>query len=526
MRQSLSLIRGSNVVARFVLIFSLCLPQLLLLASALAQEKEEGESEKITVKEVEIEVPLGIDESLKFDFDIPRNGVQIGNNTLLEYTIIPTTKEVVLRGAKPGKTSVVIRDPSGKIRQRYLVEVTVNDKTKLVKDLRDFLEGVEGIDVGIKGDQVYVGGEIIVPSDIGLVNVILKKYPQVLNLVELSAQSQIIVARKMQEELQQFPGLKDVKVRVVNKVYWLEGIVGSSSLKEQAEKVAIAYLPGNIPTLAQRERAVEEVDASVIENFIAVNAQKKEAPVAKQVLVAAQFVELSKDYEKVFGFSWIPFLSGTGGEINIGRTAQGGLTTNQQNTLSATISNLFPKLNSAKSAGHARVLQKAILLLKDRTNGNITKSETVPFALGSGDFTRPQQAESTFTLNVTPTILEDEKIDLVLDITASFVDQNQNAPQTLSNSIKNNVIIKAKETAVIGGIFLKKKTTAYDKDPPGGQLNAEGGENVSSPLFNFIRSKAQKQNKSQFAIFVTPEVIESASYGTEDIKRKFRQRGR
>jgi pilus assembly protein CpaC len=79
--------------------------------------------------------------------------------------------------------------------------------------------------------------------------------------------------------------------------------------------------------------------------------------------------------------------------------------------------------------------------------------------------------------------------------------------------------VKSKESAVIGGIVINKSSTDYDKIAPDEVEDA-------SPLFNFIRSKAFANSKSQFVVFVTPEIVESASTGTEDIKRKFRRRRR
>ncbi|MCZ7391622.1 hypothetical protein, partial [Klebsiella pneumoniae] len=81
--------------------------------------------------------------------------------------------------------------------------------------LKELLGDIEGLEIGLKGDTVFVGGQIVVPSDIGRVVVILDKYPDVLRLVELSPQTQIVIAKRMQDEIQN-AGFKDVSVRVVN----------------------------------------------------------------------------------------------------------------------------------------------------------------------------------------------------------------------------------------------------------------------------------------------------------------------
>jgi pilus assembly protein CpaC len=47
---------------------------------------------------------------------------------------------------------------------------------------------------------------------------------------------------------------------------------------------------------------------------------------------------------------------------------------------------------------------------------------------------------------------------------------------------------------------------------------------VATPLFRLLRSKNYSTTKSQYVMFVTPEIIESASVGTEEIRKKFRRR--
>ena len=87
-------------------------------------------------------------------------------------------------------------------------------------------------------------------------------------------------------------------------------------------------------------------------------------------------------------------------------------------------------------------------------------------------------------------------------------------------------MVKSKESAVIGGVVVKNSATDYDKDEPDSGVAGKDGEEKPYALFSFLRSKQQLSNRSQFVVFVTPEIIESASIGTEDIMKKFRKRTR
>ena len=469
-----------------------------------------------------IEVVLGIDHVEKLDFTASSK-IQIGNPGILTHLFIPQKKEITLIGMKPGTSSVTIRNMVGDIKAIFNVKVSTNSQSKLVQQLKLFLGDIEGLEIGIKGDSVYVGGKIVVPDDIGKVMTVLSdsKYKKVIRLVELSPHTQRIIARRMQDEIQN-NGMRNVTVRVVNHLFWLDGVVESQAQKDKSYEIAGAYLPDMIQSLARKMDSVEKVEKNIIQNFINVNADSKpKPPPPKMLKITAQFVELTKDYNKIFGFSWTPLLGGSGGKVEFGKTTSGGVTTKSDGTLSGTISNLFPRLNSAKSAGHARVIQSGILLLKDKEAGTLTKTLTQPYAIGTGDTMKAGTAKAGFSLNVTPKILENEQIDLTMNISVSA--SSGYPPETQENSIKTSIVVKSKESAVLGGVVVKKNSTGFDK-PSSEAQNKEVED--GAPLFSFLRSKTYLSSKSQFVVFITPEIVESASSGTQNIKRKFRRRKR
>jgi len=467
-----------------------------------------------------VDVILGQDHIEYVDF-APHTKLQIARPEILDVIMVPAKREILMRPKGPGETTVFVRNSVGDIRARYNVKISSHNKSAIVKVLKEYLGDIEGLEIGIKGDDVYLGGKIIVPTDIGRIMTVLEKYKDVVFLVELSPQTQQIIAKRMQDEIQK-NGMKNVTVRVVNGTYWLEGIVDSKAKKDRAELIAAAYIPPTIRSLAERTQSVARAgETQILQNFINVNEETKPQPLPKLVKITVQFVELTKDYNKVFGFKWIPLMAGDGGSINIGKTATGGVSTSSQGTLAATISNLFPRLASARSAGYARVVQSGTVITKDNQAANITKNSSKPFAIGTGEFTKAGEAKAGFAVDVTPKILQEEKIDLDLGINVST--NIGEPPETLSNTIKTKLVVKSKDSAVVGGVVINKTSNAFDRDPPFGspQFNEEQ-QNI--PLFSFLKSKSFVSNRSQFVFFVTPEIIESASDGSEEIKKKFRQR--
>lgn len=474
------------------------------------------------IEQKEIEVAIGIDQTFKLDYKFEPN-VEIGNQNILSAILVPARKEVTFKGLRQGRTSVTFRNTLGERKTRFIITVTANELSKTVQDLRELLANVEGLEIGIKGGRVYVGGQIVVPTDVGRVEAVLGDNAEVLRLYELHPQTQELIARKMQEEIVK-NGMKNVNVRVVNGVYWIEGVIASENQKEMIKKIVEGYLPINVKGLyLGTQRADAGKGRPAYQLFLTINAQKQKQPPEKLIKISSQFVELTRSYGKVFGFKWAPLMSEDSSQIRFGRTTDGEITSNSSGTLSGVISNLFPKLQSAKDAGYARVIQSGMVVVKNDKKANIKKNTETPYAVGTGEFQKAQSASVGFNMDVQPRVVADEKVEMSIAIGVSLPSgqTNQGDPVNSRNDIQTEVIVKSKQSAVIGGVVQNQTITQYDKDDPA-PFNTEGG----SPLFNFMRSKSYSTAKNQFVIFVTPEIIESASVGTEEIRTKFRRRVR
>ncbi len=164
-----------------------------------AQDPAAPTSSSVAVAEKELEVAMGIDAIEKVDFDYSTK-MTIGNDQLLKLILVPQKREIIFKGQKPGKTTVLIRDNIGDVKLRYTIIVTATGKSNVVAELRELIGDVEGLEIGIKGGKVFVGGEIVVPDDIGKVSKVLASYSDVLTLIELSPQTQRVIARKMTDE--------------------------------------------------------------------------------------------------------------------------------------------------------------------------------------------------------------------------------------------------------------------------------------------------------------------------------------
>lgn len=485
-----------------------------------------SQSSEDTLKK-DLEVAIGIDVMKRLEYKYSPK-IQIGNQSIIKLILTPAKQEIVFRGVKQGKTSVTVRDTTGEVKDIFIVTVTSDGSSNTVRELRDLIGNVEGLEIGIKGGKVVVEGEIVVPGVIGKINTVLAQYPDVLKLIELSTQAQRYIARKMQQEINK-NNMPDVTVRIVNGDFWLEGVVNGESKKALAFSISEQYKPDKLASLAIQAGGdgFSGREKYQVRNFISVNEQKDPPPPSKLIKVTAQFVELTKNYQKTFGFSWTPGIT-TDGNLSFGQTDSGEVSTSDSNTLAGTISNLFPKLSAGKSAGYARVLQSGMFIVKENATGSIVKNNEIPTSVGSGDFTQAGSANVTFNFSAQPSIGANESVDLKnLSITVALPGPNtaEGTATSISNSIKTEITVKSKESAAIGGVVQNTSSTDYDKDRPGGGDEAASSEDTS-PLFDLLRSKSYVTSKSQFVVFVTPEIIESASAGTEKIRKKFRKRQR
>jgi pilus assembly protein CpaC len=501
------------------------IPQVQVQAQDVAVEKTkdsvtEGFNLKDDQKKTEtIDIVQGMEKIYSLDF-VPYEDLRVANENILKVIVIKEKKELSLTGLKPGMTNITVRDTYTNIRLELIVNITSTNQSEQVAELKEYLGDIEGLEIGIKGKNVYIGGQIVVPDDLGRITTILEKYPDVVQLFELSPQTQEIIAGKMQDEMKKY-NLKDVTIRVVNKTFWLEGVVPSETDRVLAQKIAEYLAPDRVQTLSEGSNRIMTVQRNILVNLISVKPPKEqEKPPPKMIKIAAQFVELSKDYSKVFGFKWLPTLSSGGGNIAFGKTTNNGVTTKSNGTFSGTISNLLPHLASAKSAGYARIIQSGMILVMDRAKASVSKKSTVPFVLGTGEFQRTMTVQPEFSVNVRPEILSKEAIQLLVGVSVSL---SQGSAST-GNKIETSLVVNSQETAVVGGIAINEGQTSYDKDPPFGKDEVD--PQTGAPLFSFLKSKYYAITKSQFVVFLTPEIVDSPAKATMDIKEKFRQRRR
>jgi len=492
--------------------------------SKLTNDESEGEADKRRLL-----LTTGEDKAIDLDFDANAgaNGISYGNPQIVTSTLVKIgeKRQIVFKPLKAGETTVTVRDNDGTLRLIFMVRVTGTNLLRIANEIRDLLRDVEGLDIRIVGPKVVIEGEVIVPIDYGRLLTVIqdKSYGEfVLNLTTLSPLAMQVMAKRIQDDVNA-AGAPNVKTRVVNGTIFLEGSVDNMDQANRALRLANFYLPDMRPgSLLEKDPTVQRLPPrKLIESFIVVNpppARKSE----KLVRVTIHFVELSKDYAKVFGFKWQPGFTADP-QIQVGQNAAGGAGAATGASVSGTLSSLIPKLATSQAAGYARILKTETMIVRSGQAATVSEATQIPYNKpGQNGQMVGDTKDVGITASVTPLILgqtEDIQLNLELNQTNLVGIASTGAvPITATHRVKTTIYVRSSESAAVAGVTSSDIGTDFNKDDPApGSFTGNTG-----PLFTLMRSKAYRKKKSQFVVFVTPQIIENASEGTEDMKRNFR----
>lgn len=461
----------------------------------------------------------------------PLKGITFGNDKVVFGTLVKVgdKNQLMLRPMSPGKADITLRDQSGEIKLIIDVYVANSDLIRIRDEIQRKLKEVEGINIFVSGNRVEIEGEVLTPQDYGKVYAVVsdKKYSEFVssNYVTLSPLALQKLAERIQSDIQAFAA--KVTAKVINGQIVLQGTVENEAQGAKAWDLANTYVPQAVP-LSQIDKdptVSRNEDVRFLRNQIIVEApppKKRE----KMVRVTVHFVELAKDYSKVFGFKWEPTFTADP-TITLGPGNQGSPTGSGSGStlnLTATLSSLIPKLASAQNAGYARVLKTANLIARSGQKANIFDQQSIPvtgFIGPGGQQVGGQNATIGMSIEVTPRILgQGENIELYMNVSENALTGIRGGnPIIGTKKLETNVYLRNNESAAVGGLTTTDVTTNFNRDDP--RVTQSQGT-ASSPLFSLLRSKNYQKRKGQFVMFVTPQVVDDATEGSEELKKNFR----
>ena len=413
-----------------------------------------------------------------------------------------------------GFSTMTIHDKrNGRVVAEYRIEVQRTKLDKVVREVRALLGDIEGISIKVVNNRVVVDGQVLLPKDLTRITSVVQQFDnQATSLVTLSPLAQKKIAEFIARDINN----PEIEVVAINEKIKLTGFANDEDERVRAEIIAKMYLPDVFvdPNADKAGVKIRKATNDGVINLIQVK-EKAPGPPPKMIQLVVHFVELNKDYDKSFKFQFTPELSDSSG-VQFSSGSNGGSTFQQ---ITGTIQNLLPRLNWAKSHGHARILESTSLTVQDGKQGTINQMTSYPVPTPPA----PNQTTPTYTSikvginsQITPVLLGERSGSVKMDMqfsVSNVVDFSSGVPITSENNINTTITVRDRQSAAVGGLISNMASTAYN--PPSGAKN---------PIISLYASKEFQRKQTQFVVFITPVVKTSASAGAEAIKKKFRLR--
>lgn len=405
-------------------------------------------------------------------------------------------------------TLVIYDKKNNKKVVEYRISVRKNTLDKVVIELKGMLSDIDGIAIKIINNKVVIDGQVLTPKDLMRIKNVIRQFgDKVDSIVSVNPMAYSKICQFIMSDINN----PEIECRARHEKIILQGQVGSESEKIQAEIIAKIYMPPVYVDPSCSDGSIKcpkPLNDGVI-NMISVK-EGAPAPPKKLVQLNIHYVELKKDYSKSFRFEWAPKISDeTGVKAATGDTGGGVIT-----SLTAVVSNLLPKLNSAKTHGHARVLESTSFMVRDGEKGSISQTIDEPYAvIGQNGNQGTAFTPTGLKASITPIISGDKSgtVEMRLEFQVSQkVGVVAGNPVVSKNELNTVIAVRDRQSAAVGGLIKNSTDTNYNRDP------------ATAALFNALAAKGTARNQNQFVVFVTPKIITSASADSEKIKAKFK----
>ncbi len=398
-------------------------------------------------------------------------------------------REFIVKGLATSYSELLIYDSRGDLRDKVLVTVVPKNLRRVMQNVQELLNDIEGLNFKIVNERVYILGSVALDDEMQRVRDLARREPLVEQQVELSPVSQRLIASVIQDDI----GVPGVDARLINGQIILEGIVHSEAASRRAEAIARAYYEAVINVL--EIRPVQRIPGH-----------------AKTVTILVHYVQLAKSMSSIWGFEWRPLMA-TGVDVFFERDFQGGAWGGWQGSATATVSTLLPRLERAKSSGYARVLENPTVAVKSGDTASLFSGFEYPYLVTTGLVTSVEWKDIGIGLDVTPYA---QGNDVDMDLSISVTDLGEVAPNGYQavdrTTLGTSEFCRAGESIVVGGLQRVLSKVSYNRVP---------SYDTTGAVFNLYANKDYKKSKSQFLVFLTPKVHESSSSANQEIKDAF-----
>jgi len=186
-----------------------------------------------------------------------------------------------------------------------------------------------------------------------------------------------------------------------------------------------------------------------------------------------------------------------------------------------TFPNIGAVINAVQQDSQVHILSNPQLLTSDNEEATISVGKNIPYitraerSTTNVDYTTYEYRDVGVIMTITPSINTERFVRLKLNQEVSTIVQEestQGLPTTLKRTAKTTIMIKDRQTIVIGGLMGDSSTSSNYQVPLLGDI----------PLLGWLfKTKGQRREKTNLYIFITPHIIETVAEAgaIEKIKR-------
>lgn len=257
----------------------------------------------------------------------------------------------------------------------------------------------------------------------------------------------------------------------------------------------------------------------------------------KQILIEARIVELQKPFESEFGARFgltnPNSLSGTleGANQLANGTTPGAITPFTQRLnfdmraapsfsafqsgsialALAKIGNTYldMELSAMERDGHIELISSPRLVTSNQNKAIIKTGEEIPYqAATSSGATSVEYKDAVLSLEVTPQITADRRIELALKVTNNRAGDpvplgaTGDAIPIITEEEDSRILVDDHQTIVLGGVYTRDKRNIVVRIPFFGALPVVG---------QLFRNTQKRDDRSELLIFITPSIIDAPS---------------
>lgn len=166
------------------------------------------------------------------------------------------------------------------------------------------------------------------------------------------------------------------------------------------------------------------------------------------------------------------------------------------------------ELSALQQEGRAEIISSPRVVTQDGKKASIASGQEIPFTTTVVDAQGNVNSVTSFkeaelSLDVTPRIAPDNRVDMLLDIKKDSADYARQVPAGVpinTNHLESNVLVDNGETIVLGGVYQQEQSMSTEKVPLLGDLPIIG---------NAFKRTNKNFEKSELLIFVTPRIIDN-----------------